>query len=405
MIAALERLIFDESMELLSTAYQVNSESVEASIDESTLHEVLRSYLLIFRSSNRDNLSDANYHQKVKAALANRSSYRDLSEFAGDTLMNYGFEHRDRRNPFAPQEYSFEMVSQITETMTHGYGKWQNAECREKKAALMDLDPSGTGRVPLGSFYSTSTDAIFSFSESVDYLRQTGALDETGRGGPAVLIPNYLAGPTNCIASSSYYSVCCMNECEGLMNEIEHKIQAPTASPERLLGLVGNLSSSTVDGPRTFPSALKEKLYIVASHHDGEVPIHGRFFAQWLHFAFPNECPFPQITESAAVLTPSQWLDAQVWTASEEERQHMEHSNTLVTTEEAPFMSQWSDDEVLPVLEPQKARRGALAGLLRVGVQIAGIFVVLRSAMGAWNGGVHAYRGNSAKDKKEQLPW
>merc|ERR1719395_452491 len=265
------------------------------------------------------------------------------------------------------------------------------------KGALMELDGERTGRVPLGSFYSQPTDAVFQFSESVDYLRQTGALDETGRGGPTVLIPNYLAGPTNCIASSSYYSVCCMNECEGLMNELEHKIQAPKASPERLLGLIGNLSSSTVDGPRTFPSALQEKLHTVASHHEGEVPIHGRFFAQWLHFAFPNECPYPQITENAAVLTPSQWLDAKVWTASDDERQqHIESSNTT-SLEEDPFLSQWSDDEVLPVFEPQKAKRGALAGLMRVGVQIAGVVVVLRSAMAAWNGGVHAYRGNGKK--------
>merc|ERR1719420_2763224 len=268
MIAALERLIFDESMELLSTAYDVNGHSAEATIDEQTLHEVLRSYLLIFRSSNREDLSKADYHQKVKAALAKKSSYQDLSEFAGDTLMNYDFEHRGQRNPFAPQQYSFETVSQITEVMTHGYGKWQNAECREMKSALMDLDPSGTGRVPLSSFYSQPSDAVFQFSESVDYLRQTGALDETGRGGPAVLIPNYLAGPTNCIASSSYYSVCCMNECEGLMNELEHKIQAPTASPERLLGIVGNLSSSSVDSHRDLPQALKEKLHSVAAHHE-----------------------------------------------------------------------------------------------------------------------------------------
>merc|ERR1711981_969440 len=102
-------------------------------------------------------------------------------------------------------------------------------------------------------FYSQPEEATYQFTESVDYLRQIGALDETGRGGPAVLIPNYLVGPTNCIASSSYYSVCCMNECEGLMNELEHKIQAPKASPERLLALVGNLSSSTVDAPRALP--------------------------------------------------------------------------------------------------------------------------------------------------------
>merc|ERR1719172_205549 len=102
MIAALERLIFDESMELLSTAYNVNGQSMGSTIDEKTLHEVLRSYLLIFRSSKREDLAKPDYHQKVKAALATRSSYKDLTEFAGDTLMNYGFEHRDQRNPFAP---------------------------------------------------------------------------------------------------------------------------------------------------------------------------------------------------------------------------------------------------------------------------------------------------------------
>merc|ERR1719453_965538 len=163
MIAALERLIFDESMDLLSSAYAANGESVETSIDEQTLHEVLRSYLLIFRSSNREDLYKAEYHQKVKAALAKRSSYKDLSEFVGDTLMNYDFEHRNQRNPFAPQQYSFETVSQITEVMTHGYGKWQNAECREMKSALMELDPSGTGRIPLNRFYSQPAESTYQF--------------------------------------------------------------------------------------------------------------------------------------------------------------------------------------------------------------------------------------------------
>ena len=49
-----------------------------------------------------------------------------------------------------------------------------------------------------------------------------GALDET-RGEAYVRIANYMTGPSNCIASSSYYSVCCLNECEGLMNELESK--------------------------------------------------------------------------------------------------------------------------------------------------------------------------------------
>merc|ERR1719198_1048932 len=103
----------------------------------------------------------------------------------------------------------------------------------------MELDPSGSGRVPLGAFYRMGAEQ---FTESPDYLRQTGALDETRNGRPQVLIANYLAGPSNCIAHSSYYSICCLSECEGIMSELQGKIKAPTAAPQRLVALVANIS-------------------------------------------------------------------------------------------------------------------------------------------------------------------
>merc|ERR1719160_744650 len=39
----------------------------------------------------------------------------------------------------------------------------------------------------------------------------------------------------------------------------------------------------------------KTQLAEIASLHDGQVPIHGRLFAQWLHFVFPHECPYPHM--------------------------------------------------------------------------------------------------------------
>merc|ERR1719478_41097 len=129
------------------------------------------------------------------------------------------------------------------------------------KSALMDLAPDGSGRVPLGVFYSQPPSALYQFTESTEYLRDTGALDESKPGAPAVLIANYLLGPSNCIASSTYYSICCLSECELLMNELEGKLQSPAASPGRLLGLVGNLSSSSVDAPRRLPGDLDARLH------------------------------------------------------------------------------------------------------------------------------------------------
>ena len=75
----------------------------------------------------------------------------------------------------------------------------------------------GAGRVRVADFYKKAlNEGQWQFSESIDYLRQLGALDESDAANPRVIIPNYISGPSNCVASSSYYSVCCLDECEGI---------------------------------------------------------------------------------------------------------------------------------------------------------------------------------------------
>ena len=43
----------------------------------------------------------------------------------------------------------------------------------------------------------------------------------------------------------------------------------------------------------------------MADLQDGLVPIHGRLFAQWLHYVFPRECPFPHKTGSVLQVKPA----------------------------------------------------------------------------------------------------
>merc|ERR1719235_104457 len=45
--------------------------------------------------------------------------------------------------------------------------------------------------------------------------------------------------------------------------------------------------------PLRLKGALTKQLTEIANAHGGQVPLHGRLFAQWLHYAFPHECPFP----------------------------------------------------------------------------------------------------------------
>jgi len=409
MIAVLERLIFDESVALLQASYTLNGWTPSESLDGASIHEVLTSYLLLFEMSNKGNLSDVRGHQALKnRAMRAGGSWPTLVEYEQDAVLNYGFAHQHQSNPFVEQQYSFQAAAQIVEGLTHGYGKWQNTECRQMKEHLMDLDPDGTGRVPLSTFYTQPENAEYQFTESLDYLRQIGALDETTKGSPRVRIANYLAGPSNCIASSTYYSVCCLSDCEVLMNELEAKVRAPTVEPERLLGMVSNMSSPTVDAPRQLPQPLSDKLRGIADRNGGEVPLHGRLFAQWLHHAFPNECPYPQVAEDAAVLTPSHWVDKGV-SAPVEERKQLANESQVVQVESAELA--WSDEELLHAHEPKKPARGALGGAVRVAMQLAMLLGLLRVALGGWQTAAAGARGGKdhgkgkGKDLGFELPF
>merc|ERR1719456_1985296 len=99
------------------------------------------------------------------------------------------------------------------------------------------MDRSSTGRVALGSFYhAADLDDKWGFRETPEYLRDLGALDESSKAlGPQVIISNYAYGMSNCLSSTPYYSVCCLNECEGLLQQIETEVAKPSATPEEIL--------------------------------------------------------------------------------------------------------------------------------------------------------------------------
>merc|ERR1719160_2035961 len=120
------------------------------------------------------------------------------------------------------------------------------------KDLLAQKDVSGSGRVKLADFYRRSEDGAWQFSEPSEYLRHLGALDESSSSlGPQVLIPNYITGLSNCITSAPYYSICCLNECDQIYQNLEAHIPASTASPSEILKAVesmpqspGNISAS-----------------------------------------------------------------------------------------------------------------------------------------------------------------
>ena len=45
--------------------------------------------------------------------------------------------------------------------------------------------------------------------------------------------------------TAEHYSICCINECEPIMAEIEASVESPLAEPQQILQLVGNMTALT----------------------------------------------------------------------------------------------------------------------------------------------------------------
>jgi len=138
-------------------------------------------------------------------------------------------------------------------------------------------------------------------------LRQIGTLDESDELNPKVIIPNYINGRSNCVARTSYYSVCCIDECEDLFGALERQLGKPSATLEEIASAVQGLSSSSRSFANGLPDVHRRRLAEVATHHGGLVPLHGRLFAQWLHLAYPNECAYPHISGTVNYQAMEDW--------------------------------------------------------------------------------------------------
>lgn len=291
MVAAIEHLILEESLAYLRGAYNLNQLLIDEALNETSLANVLTSYMIIFRQGSRRNLTDIHAHSVYKAhAQKHVEDWESLVQLCQDSVAKV-------RQP--GRSYSFETVSEIVTDLALKYGHWQNSECKEIKNRLVELAPDAQGRVPYEAFHAEPAHPHFKFAETIEYLRNVSALDESNASNPKVLLANYIAAPSNCIGSSRYYSVCCLSECELLVNELEERVQVSEVPLEKLLDAISHISSSTVTAPRTLSEDLVRGAAAIVDHHWGFVPLHSGEFKQWLHYAFPNECPYPTRYEKA----------------------------------------------------------------------------------------------------------
>merc|ERR1719231_965661 len=101
------------------------------------------------------------------------------------------------------------------------------------------------------------------------------------------------------------------------MNQIEDSVQAPMASPDDILKPLINMTTFDDDEPPKLSGSLRAQLQRIAETHGGKLPLHGRLFAQWLHYVFPRECPFPHKVGAHTAQSPMEFGDSYIATESE----------------------------------------------------------------------------------------
>lgn len=357
MIATLERLVEDTSHELLERAYSAVHLRAEQLVGQSSARRVLEAYMLRWMlGEDTEGIEELESNRTLLEESL--EDWQDISMFVAGQLNALMFSrsktHASAESGAAWSEFrprfSFEDIEEVIGSVTMTFGNFWTTECQRVKRLLVDMDHHATGRVKLSDFYGAAMNGEWRFSESKDYLRQLGALDESSTWqGPRVIVTNYMQAASNCIVSAPHYRVCCANGCEHIFSEIEEVIGAPLGNADAILQILANHSSPLDDHVVKLSPSMREQLHEIAhASPGGQVPLHGRLFAQWLHYAFPRECPFPHKTGEIVALSPLEFGD--MYAASEEEMvaAASPHNNEPTKVEpEVDWMSQWSHEEEL----------------------------------------------------------
>jgi len=350
--STIEHLIHSEALSKLGAIFNLHQMSPTSLLSDADINEVLESYMIVNVFADRfgavKNMT-ANDMKTTKIAYTkNNLVWRDTSAL---------IRREQTKVAGTAGNLDFAGVLRLAEHLGEQFGSLQVNDCQDLKSTLLTLEYRGTGRVRLPDFYHGSPGSGWSFQESIGYLRTIGALDESSPDDPKVIIPNYMGAATNCVNSmSSYYSVCCKDECEGLLAKLEDDIKAPEASSERIAELVAALPSSSRTAPRQLSAMLRGRLDEIANAHGGSVPLHGRLFSQWMHHAYPRECPYPHIAGTTVNLRSKTWEQqtGQSYTASKDEMNRIIYEARSQQTSPADAVSKDSELDLLPWLHDEE---------------------------------------------------
>eukprot|EP00933_Yihiella_yeosuensis_P050829 TRINITY_DN48631_c0_g1_i1.p1 TRINITY_DN48631_c0_g1~~TRINITY_DN48631_c0_g1_i1.p1 ORF type:complete len:634 (+),score=144.99 TRINITY_DN48631_c0_g1_i1:90-1991(+) len=302
MAATIEDLVRQEASRQLEEVYEVLGLDHGKPQNQTNVQEVLDMYLMIYVTSRNLTIADpATQRKRLEIFSRKYTGFKEVHQWLDEV---------EKHHKITGQDVPFSTVEELVQEMGEQYPAFNDQECLDLKKVMIDMEGGSRkpGRIPLADFYNKSKVTHWRFTESPEYLRSLGALDESDPKRPQVIVSNYVSSFNNCLRATEMYAVCCRSECETLMGSLEKDIQQSSARPEKIADLVAKMSTSTVAARGNLDKKLLSRLQDVATANKGEVQLHGRLFAQWMHHAFPRECPYPHEAGTTNPQTPDEWL-------------------------------------------------------------------------------------------------
>lgn len=289
MSATIEDLVRKEVHTRLRKIYNVHSVPTTGQVKPATANGILTTYYMTFLLANNLTAKDtAALFRKKKAFEKKYRKYAEAREWFDELMAERFADYDDEAD-----NVDFETVVNFAHDIGERYHTFNDKECNNLRNALSTMETKRSGRVRLSVFYNSTRFTHWRFRESAGYLQRMGALDTSDPKQPSVITSNYVMMRDNCLEASNLYAICCRDPCEALMSHLEHEIGRSTGEASDIAALVEELPSQWTASPRTLSPSLVQHLDEIATLHDGQVPLHGRLFGQWMHHAFPRECQYP----------------------------------------------------------------------------------------------------------------
>eukprot|EP00440_Ansanella_granifera_P069967 gb/GFBE01075911.1/.p1 GENE.gb/GFBE01075911.1/~~gb/GFBE01075911.1/.p1 ORF type:complete len:538 (+),score=144.13 gb/GFBE01075911.1/:1-1614(+) len=284
-VATLEHLLHGDQQERLKQAWSVHGLQPEGSTNFQGLVSVLEVYMAhyVYISQKADSGYAHTFGQALMEVKTIARIYGGWSKI--DTFIQ---EQASKRLQSSGAKLFFNDAAVAADEVLLLFQEVSGAMCHDMEKTFQQFTGGKEGRVKLADLRHAESGDLF--RESVEYLTELGALDESEKE-PYVFMPNYMLGPSNCDGTTSFYDLCCPNACESHKEQLERALVGAANHVSVISDIVQQRSGSAV------PADMRGRLDELAQSNGGNVLIHGRAFADWLHKVFPRECPRPRAAD------------------------------------------------------------------------------------------------------------